>query len=52
MQLYMCPKNTNEIFDDPLFNAGYTLGVGSPALLAGDDGNDMGAYGGSHPMTW
>ena len=37
---------------DPLFNADYTLQGGSPAIGADEDGNDMGAYGGSDPITW
>ncbi len=48
--------NPNEIFADPLFvdHAGgnYHLQAGSPASDAGDDGNDMGAYGGTDPITW
>ena len=52
MQLYMCPKNANEIFDDPLFNLDYTLGVGSPGLGSGELGVDMGAYGGPDPINW
>ena len=55
-QLYMCPANTHEIIDDPLFtdpaNDDYTLGVGSPGSGSGESGVDMGAYGGSDPMTW
>lgn len=48
--------NPNEIFADPMFfdHAGgdYHLQAGSPAVGAGNDGNDMGAYGGSDPITW
>jgi parallel beta-helix repeat protein len=55
MQLYMCPANANEIFADPLFadpgSGNYTLQSGSPAENTGDDNNDMGAYGGSDPIT-
>lgn len=46
----------NNIIGDPLFtNMGaddYTLQSLSPAKAAGDDGNDMGAYGGSDPISW
>ena len=49
------PQN-NELFADPLFvdraGADYQLPAGSPAKNSGDDGNDMGAYGGSDPITW
>jgi parallel beta-helix repeat protein len=55
-QLYMCPANANEIIDDPLFtdpgNDDYTLQGGSPGSGSGESGVDMGAYGGSDPMTW
>jgi parallel beta-helix repeat protein len=55
MQLYTCPANANEIFADPLFadpgSGNYTLQSGSPAENAGDDNNDMGAYGGDDPIT-
>jgi len=57
-QLYMCPRNTNEIFNDPLFvdptTAPYDFNLwgGSPALGTGEFGVDMGAYGGSDPITW
>jgi hypothetical protein len=55
-QLGSCLANANEIFDNPLFvnmdDDNYTLQAGSPAENAGDDGNDMGAYGGSDPITW
>ena len=50
-----CDKNSNEIFNNPLFvdpdNDDYHLQSGSPAKNAGDDLNDMGAYGGSDPIT-
>jgi hypothetical protein len=56
MQLYMCPRNGNEIFANPLFvNAAsddYHLQGTSPAKNAGDDLTDMGAYGGSDPIAW
>ena len=39
------------LFEDPP-NDDYTLRGGSPAKNAGDDGDDMGAYGGSGHMTW
>ncbi len=57
----------NDLIADPLFanvgNDDYRLctseGVpdgscsgASPAIGAGDDGNDMGAYGGQYPITW
>jgi len=38
--------------EDPLFNADYTLQGGSPAENAGEDTNDMGAYGGTVPISW
>ncbi len=37
---------------DPLFDTDYTLLTGSPAINAGSDGNDMGAYGGTDPITF
>jgi parallel beta-helix repeat protein len=47
--------NPDEIFANPLFvdHAGrdYHLQPGSPGTGAGDDGNDMGAYGGSDPIS-
>jgi hypothetical protein len=57
-----CYKNYNEIFANPLFvdlaNDNYHLQrksegypADSPAIDAGDDSNDMGAYGGSDPIT-
>jgi parallel beta-helix repeat protein len=55
-QLAGCSPNGNEIFADPLFvdkaNDNYELQAGSAAIGAGDDGTDMGAYGGSDPMAW
>ena len=48
----------NNIIGDPLFvnitpgNEDYTLLPGSPAINAGDDGFDMGAYGGTDPLDW
>jgi hypothetical protein len=48
--------NPNDILADPLFvdrdNDDYHLQDSSPAKNAGDDGNDMGAYGGSDPIDW
>jgi len=46
--------NPNEIFADPLFidKIAYQLQLGSPAKASGNDGLDMGAYGGSDPITW
>lgn len=48
--------NPNEIFSPPLFvnRAGgdFHLQPASPARQAGDDANDLGAYGGSDPITW
>jgi hypothetical protein len=55
-QLGSCLANANEKFDNPLFvnmaDDDYHLQVGSPAENAGDDGNDMGAYGGADPIAW
>ena len=46
----------NDMIADPLFfdRAGddYQLQAGSPAKGAGDDGNELGAYGGQDPITW
>ncbi len=46
--------NTGELFTDPLFidRIAYALQPGSPAVNSGSDGNDMGAYGGTDPITW
>ncbi len=48
--------NPNELFVDPLFvdraGADYSLQAGSPAENAGDDGNDLGAFGGIDPILW
>jgi len=46
--------NPNELFADPLFidRTGYRLQPGSPAKNSGNDNRDMGAYGGSNPITW
>ncbi|OEU80065.1 MAG: hypothetical protein BA865_02445 [Desulfobacterales bacterium S5133MH4] len=44
----------NDIMANPLFRNmsvdDYELQTGSPAELAGDDGKDMGAYGGTYPI--
>jgi len=49
-------ENPNDIMADPQFtdkdNDDYTLQSGSPAEDAGDDGTDMGAYGGTDPIDW
>jgi len=54
-QLTGCEPNSNEMFQDPLFvdkaNDNYRLQTDSPAKNAGDDGTDMGAYGGSDPIN-
>ncbi len=48
----------NDIFADPVFvdmttgSEDYQLDTGSPAIGAGSDSNDMGAFGGSDPITW
>jgi hypothetical protein len=46
----------NDMIADPLFvdRAGddYQLQGTSPAKSAGDDSNDLGAYGGQDPITW
>ncbi|MEA1866732.1 MAG: right-handed parallel beta-helix repeat-containing protein [Thermodesulfobacteriota bacterium] len=56
MQLMACRENLDEIFANPLFvdaaNDNYHLQGTSPAKNAGDDLTDMGAYGGSDPITW
>jgi hypothetical protein len=53
---YVILEAPNNIIGDPLFtNIGghdYTLQGSSPAKNAGDDGEDMGAYGGSYPIDW
>jgi parallel beta-helix repeat protein len=52
------PDGPNNIIGDPLFanispgNEDYSLLPGSPAEGAGDDNLDMGAYGGTDPITW
>jgi parallel beta-helix repeat protein len=49
---------SHNIIEDPLFedirsgHEDYHLQTGSPAIDAGDDGLDMGAYGGSDPIDW
>ncbi|NOQ46127.1 MAG: hypothetical protein GQ559_05580 [Desulfobulbaceae bacterium] len=49
-----CLNNPNEIFADPLFidRLEYRLQPSSPAIESGNDNLDMGAYGGSNPITW
>jgi hypothetical protein len=56
-----CPGSDQEIFDDPLFvledptpptEPDYHLSPASPAKGAGDDLNDLGAYGGDEPIIW
>ena len=46
----------HDIIADPEFedkdNDDYHLKSSSPAKNAGDDGKDMGAYGGSDPIDW
>ena len=46
--------NPHELFTDPLFvdRVDYRLQSGSPGKNSGSDGLDMGAYGGSNPITW
>jgi len=57
------PSSPNDLLADPLFKdiAGNNYRVqrrsegdpnDSPAIGAGDDGKDMGAYGGSYPIDW
>jgi parallel beta-helix repeat protein len=52
------PDGPNNNIGDPLFvniapgNEDYHLQAGSPAENAGDDNLDMGAYGGTDPITW
>jgi hypothetical protein len=49
---------SHNMIEDPLFedttsgHEDYHLQTGSPAIGAGDDGLDMGAYGGSDPIDW
>ncbi|MDY6988208.1 MAG: right-handed parallel beta-helix repeat-containing protein [Thermodesulfobacteriota bacterium] len=51
-------ENPNDIMAAPLFvsitegSEDYHLQSGSPAENAGDDGTDMGAYGGIDPLDW
>jgi hypothetical protein len=46
--------NPGEIFTDPLFinRLEFRLQSGSPAKTGANDGGEMGAYGGSTPITW
>ncbi len=48
--------NPHELFADPRFidraAKDYRLASDSPAKNSGDDGNDLGAFGGSDPITW
>jgi parallel beta-helix repeat protein len=60
MNYAACPPlgltNHHHIIEDPMFvdmdADDYRLQAGSPAKGAGDDGTDMGAYGGSTPIDW
>ena len=49
-------SSENDILADPAFVSraadNYQLQVGSPAENAGDDGTDLGAYGGADPIAW
>ncbi|MBW1858677.1 MAG: right-handed parallel beta-helix repeat-containing protein [Deltaproteobacteria bacterium] len=49
-------KTHHDIISDPMFvdmaADNYRLTASSPARNAGDDGTDMGAYGGSNPIDW
>ncbi|MBW1859917.1 MAG: right-handed parallel beta-helix repeat-containing protein, partial [Deltaproteobacteria bacterium] len=49
-------KTHHDIIADPMFvnmaADNYRLRAGSPARNAGDDGTDIGAYGGSNPIDW
>ncbi len=38
--------------EDPKFESDYRLQAGSPAIDAGDDDKDMGAFGGGDPIMW
>ena len=46
--------NPHEIFTDPLFinRQEYRLQAGSPAKTGANDNGEMGAYGGSNPISW
>jgi hypothetical protein len=50
------PNEHHDIIADPMFvdvdADNYHLEAGSPAGNAGDDGTDMGAYGGLNPIDW
>jgi hypothetical protein len=50
------PNEHHDIIADPMFvdidADNYRLEAGSPATNSGDDGTDMGAYGGSNPIDW
>jgi parallel beta-helix repeat protein len=50
------PTAHHDVIADPVFvdmaADNYRLTAGSPARNAGDDGTDLGAYGGSDPVDW
>ena len=51
-------QDPNDMLDNPDFvnmttgSEDYQLDIGSPAINAGSDGTDMGAWGGADPMDW